>query len=155
MMLNHFQQSTANPLDLSELWHARDLQVIDIENIAQYEIIVRRALEKTLTPREQFRLVRDGEQRLIALTLDGDMSLKAVSLAKQARIENGELVPLHLDFALRYDAHLELQTGVIHELEVGPHSSARFNVTSEGLRGAIVRGYTFQLYSVMEGGALK
>jgi hypothetical protein len=153
-ILAHFQETTGLTLQLAGMLEPQDIQVVPVENMKSLEVIVTRHIEQTLGALEQFRLLREGEDKLIAITMKQDQSLTISTYTKIAHLMNGELRPLTDDFTLNYTPHLQLAPGHIQEIEVGPHTAARFHESQDGIRGLIVRGYTFQKYAVMEGGSL-
>jgi hypothetical protein len=69
-------------------------------------------------------------------------------------IREGELTPLHMDFTLFYTPELILHSNMIQNIELGPHTAARFRTLPDGIHGHIVRGYTFQRFATMDGGGL-
>ncbi|MES2963215.1 MAG: hypothetical protein V4760_04935 [Bdellovibrionota bacterium] len=152
-LLRHFQQS-GNSLDLRGLFAASDVQTVNVENLRNLEAVVVRTLEKTAAKDDKWRVLRDGESRVIAITLHADRRLTARAYSRTLALRDGELVPLHSDFTLTYTPELQLDPNTIHQIEVGPNTTARFHEGVEGLRGVFVRGYTFQKFASLEGGGL-
>jgi hypothetical protein len=166
-ILHHFQDSAGAVLPLSGLMRASDLQVIAVENLRNLEVIVQKHLEKTLTPYDRVRVLREGpdsnsgsgtgssaSSRVVAITLHGDRSLKITTYPRALLLVEGELAPLHNEHSLFYSNDLSLSPMMIQQIEVGTHASARFHTGVEGLRGSFVRGYTFQKFGSIDGGGL-
>ena len=152
--LQHFQDTAGQVLPLQGLMRATDLQVIAVENLRNLEVIVQKHLESTSTPYDRVRVLREGDSRVIAITLQGDRSLKITSYPRALILSEGVLAPLHTENSLYYTPDLQMSPLMIQQIEVGPHSSARFHTGVEGLRGSFVRGYTFQKFGSIDGGGL-
>lgn len=153
-ILHHYQEVHHVSLPLEGVLSPDQIQVVPVETMRTLELIINRYLENTASPYDQFRTFAEGSDRLIAITLQGDRSLRVTVYPKTLAIRDGELVPLSQDLSLLYTPDLQLNPMHIHHLEVGPHTSARFWAGADGIRGNIIRGYTFQKYSDMDGGSL-
>lgn len=154
MLLQHFQESTGQSLPLQGLLRVGDLQIVPVESLKNLELIVQKHHEKNQTPFEKTRIIRESDSRVIAITLQGDRSLKVTSYPRALILRDGELAPLDNEMSLHYASDLSLSPTMIQQIEVGPHASARFHVGVEGLRGCFVRGYTFQKFASLDGGGL-
>lgn len=153
-ILHHFQETHRVQLPLHKTVTADSLQVFTAENIQVLEMAVSRFLERHIEPTSQFRTFREGNDRIVAVILQEDRSLRVAVFSKVLAIKEGELMPLNQDFVLQYTPDLNLNAHQVQQLEVGPHVSARFTANPEGIFGTLVRGYTFQRYATMEGGPL-
>ena len=153
-LLHHFQETHQGVLPLDEVFRPDDIQVVVVENIRTLELIVHKHHERISTPYDQFRVFADGNDRVIAIVLQGDRSVRVSVYPKAIAIREGELVPLHQELKLFYTPELHLHPQALHQMEIGPHACARFRMTPEGIVGSFIRGYTFQKYGAMEGGGL-
>lgn len=153
-VLQHFQDTQGVLLPLNEMFRADDVQVVPIESIRNLDLVINRYLERSASPYDQYRTINEGEDRINAIILQGDRSLRVTVFPKVLAIREGELLPLTLDYTLFYSPELQLHPMMIHQVEVGPHTSARFQMRPDGIHGTIVRGYTFQRYATMDGGGL-
>lgn len=154
MLLQHFQDSKGTALQLQGVLRDSDLQVIAVENLRNLELVVQKQLEANLTPYDKTRVLREGDSRVVAITLQGDRSLKITTYPRALILREGELQPLHTEFSLFYTGEISMHPMMIQQIEVGPHASARFHTGVEGLRGNFVRGYTFQKFASIDGGGL-
>jgi hypothetical protein len=154
MLLQHFQDSTGQQLSLQGLLRANDFQVIPVENLRNLEVVVQKSLEANLTPYDRTRVLREGDSRVVSITLQGNRSLKITTYPRALILREGELQPLHSELSLYYTSDLQLHPMMIQQIEVGAHASARFHVGVEGLRGNFVRGYTYQKFGSIDGGGL-
>ena len=152
-ILHHFQETTGEILPIHEAYRPEDLQVVPVESLKTLELVVNKFLERTSSPYDQFRAFQEGE-KVVSIVLQGDRSLRVNVFPKTLAIREGELVPLCQDFALYYTSDLQIHHMTTQQLEIGPHTSTRFHLTPDGIQGVIVRGYTFQKYSTMDGGGL-
>ena len=153
-ILHHYQETHQVALPVHEMMVADQIQVVATETLRTLELVISRFMERHASPYDQYRIVPEGEDKIVCLTLQGDRSLRATVFPKVLAIREGELTPLCQDFTLFYTPDLQLHPMMIHQIDVGPHAAARFHVSSEGVHGIITRGYTFQKYSVMDGGGL-
>jgi hypothetical protein len=154
-ILQHYSDTHRIPLNLNGSLTPEEIQIVPAERITTMELVITRYLEKTSSPFDRFRVFKEGDERIIAITLQGDRNLRVTVYPKVLAIREGELTPLCSDFTLLYSADLKLHPAMLHQLDVGPHTAAQFRMSPEGVRGIIVRGYTFQKYSVMDGGGLQ
>ena len=158
MLLQHFQDTTGHQLTMvganGGLMRANDFQVIPVENLRNLEVVVQKSLEATQTPFDRTRVLREGDARVLSITLQGDRSLKITTYPRALILREGELSPLHSELSLYYTADLQLNPMMIQQVEVGAHASARFHTGVEGLRGSFVRGYTYQKIGSIDGGGL-
>lgn len=153
-IIQHFQDTHHVQLPVFDAVRPEDIQVVQVENLRTMELVVGRFLERSKAPFDQFRVLSEGQDRVVGIILQGDRSLRIAVFPKTLAIRDGELTPLCLDFTLFYTPELSLSQQMMQNLEVGPHTTARFHVTADGIHGAIIRGYTFQRYSTMDGGGL-
>lgn len=153
-ILHHFSETTHIRLPIEEAFTAERIQVVPAETPRTLELVIGHYLEKTSSPFDQFRVIPEGNDRVVAITLQGDKTLRITVFPMVLAIREGELLPLCQDFTLFYSPDLTLHPVAIHQLDVGPHAAARFRMGPEGVEGTIIRGYTFQKYSAMDGGNL-
>ncbi len=152
-ILHHFQESTGQLIQGSESFRPEELQVVPAESLRTMELVVNKFLERTSSPYDQFRALQEGD-RIVAIVLQGDRSLRVSVFPRVMAIRDGELVPLCQDFALYYTSDLQIHPMMIQQIEIGPHTAARFRMGADGINGLVTRGYTFQKYATMDGGGL-
>ena len=152
-IVQHFQETTGEILPISESYVADDLQVVPVESLRTLELVVNKFLERTSSPYDQFRAFQEGD-KVVSIVLQGDRSLRVNVFPKTLAIREGELIPLCQDFTLFYTSDLQVHPMMTQQLEIGPHTAARFRLGPEGITGVVTRGYTFQKYSTMDGGGL-
>jgi len=153
-ILLHFQDTHHVALPLADVITPESLQVVPIESLRTVETVIIRYLEKTSSPFDQVRVLTEGTEHVVALALQGDRGLRVSVFPKVLAIREGELTPLHMDFTLFYTPELILHSNMIQNIEIGPHTAARFRTLPDGIHGDIVRGYTFQRFATMDGGGL-
>ena len=153
-ILHHYQETHHVNLPVNEMMRAEQIQVVNAETLRTLELVIARYVERHASPYDQYRILPEGDDKIVCLTLQGDRSLRATVFPKVLAIREGELTPLCQDFTLYYSADLQLHPMMIHQIEAGPHAAARFFVNADGVHGIVTRGYTFQKYSVMDGGGL-
>ncbi len=153
-ILQHFQDTQRIQLPLDYVMRAEDTQVVALENLRSLELIVENQLRKSVAPFDQYRVLREGTERVVTIVLQGDRALRVTVYPKVALVREGELVPLTSEFTVYYTSELGLHPSMVHTVEISPHTSARFRSTAEGIVGTMVRGYTFQRFAVFDGGSL-
>lgn len=153
-LLQHYQDTHQIALPIDASLFSEDMQVVSLESQRNLELIVDNYLRKTVGPYDQCRVLREGNERVVAIVLQGDRSLRATIFPRVAMIREGELLPLCHDYTVYYTPELHIHPSMIQSIEIGPHTSARFRSTPEGIYGSIVRGYTFQRFMELDGGSL-
>jgi hypothetical protein len=166
-LLLHFFESHAPSWDWERVIHADQLQAFEVKSPRNLEALVRGFLESQLKPEDRFRVFTQTEPVLsaVAVILRSDGSLKIFTIPALGALIEGEAFPLCTDFSLHYESDLSLSTHHIQQLDVGPSGGggigssaitvARFRQHEGGhCTGALIRGYTFQKYAVIDGGAL-
>jgi hypothetical protein len=153
-ILQHFQDTHRLSLPLEQVMRPEETQIVPLESLRTLELVVEKHLRRNIAPFDQYRILSEGPERVIAIVLQGDRSLRLTVYPKVAIIREGELLPLNSEFTVHYTADLVLNPALVQTLEIGPHTSARFRLTNDGLIGKMVRGYTFQKFAVLDGGTL-
>ncbi len=150
----HPAEAEAVMPDLLRAWAPTDIQVVRLESQASLVALLNRTLEAELAPPDRFRVFPEGTDRAVAIVLDQHKNLRATLYHPLAKILEGGLGPLCTDYTLHYGPDLLLEPGRLQQIDVGAHTAARFRFTSDGCRGVLLRGYTFQRYAAMTGGSL-
>ena len=153
-LLRHFQEENQFNLDLVQLYQSDTIQAVPSESIHTLNIVVNRYYERILTPYDRFKTFVENQERVVAILLRADKSLQVTTYSKNLAIKDGELIPLCHDFTLFYTPELQLRPNVIQQIEVGTHMVARFRYDPHDIQGFLIRGYTFQKHSAMNGGGL-
>lgn len=153
-ILAHYQDTQRVQLPLEHMMRAEDTQVVALESLRTLELIVENQLRKSVAPFDQYRVLREGSERVVTIVLQGDRALRATVYPKVALIRDGELMPLHSEHTVYYTSDLSLHPSMVHTVEISPHTSARFRNTNDGIIGTMVRGYTFQKFASLDGGSL-
>ncbi len=154
-ILQHYLSKNPNEaLDLGQILITEQIQVVKVDHLYNLEAMVSRFMETQISPLDQLRVVPEGDDKIVAIWLKSDRTVRVQVFPKIAAFINGQIWPLCMDYSLSYTPDLVLNPNVSQQIEVGPHTVARFRMTQEGCRGTIVRGYTFQKYSAMDGGSL-
>lgn len=119
-----------------------DLQIIEIENIADLYEVVRSHMNTRRLEGEKVRLLPDGEDGIVALDLKPDGSLMIHYFDKFCTIRAGKIEPLLTDMVVKYSRQLEPAPQFRHHLRVQPGVSAIFTANNT-LSGQLIRGYSF------------
>lgn len=153
LLLQHFQDSQKVQLPITTLLSPADIQVVELENQRLLGQVLEGHFERSIGSGDQFRILHEPN-RAIVVVLSRSRGLKVGTYPSLAVIRDGQLAPLCHDFTVSYSPSLELAQTIPQQAQVGPHSAARFRVTSEGIFGYVVRGYTLNRYAAFEGGGL-
>ena len=116
--------------------------------------VVSRFLEPRLEGGSQYRLVSIPGHRVMAIVLNRDRSVQVRVFSNWGCLRAGVIIPLLDDLFLSYNPHLDLISNTIHHVEINPNTSCRFGINENGCTGLLIRGYTFQRYEVLSGGAI-
>lgn len=116
--------------------------------------VVSRFLEQRLEAGHQYRLMPIPGHRILAVILNRDRTIQVRVFSNWVCIRAGILVPLIDDICLYYDPQLELVANLIHHIDINPNTTCRFGLNEKGCTGVLIRGYTFQRYDVLNGGAI-
>lgn len=170
--LQHFSNQHGEPVPLPPFDTPADLQVIRAESLRTLDRVVDEWIQSHQGPTDQIKILRDnstrtpGEDRLIVCRLTLDRALSVHVFDRMLCLRDGRLEPLTDDMAIHYTPELTLDPHRISQVEIGPHTVARFkndltDLTSSltghpsgGIRGLAVRGFTFQKSAAFEGGEL-
>lgn len=143
-VVSHFQQKQGVRIAVERPPRTLDLQPIEIESIHNLELVLAKYLKKSLPIDARFRVLRDTDERLIAVVLQANKSLRVTTYSKCLTLINGELQPLHEDFTLHYRAGVVLENMKTQSLDCGQNAVATFKINGSLLTGTLVRGYMFQ-----------
>ncbi len=130
------------------------LQPIRIQNQQNLSSLIYKHLEKTLNSNEQFKILKTAEDYWLAIIIDENQKLSVKIFGDTFILSDAELIPASQDFQISYNQDLLLKENFYQHIPIGAHTSARFRMTERGVVGRILRGYTFQKYEDLNGGAL-
>ena len=149
--LKSYRESHGITFDYSLIRFPLECQIVEIERSEfMKEIISERMKDSS----NRYQIFNDREGRFILIELFADGGLTVKTLPALARIEGSQLLPLVEDLQLTYDSQLQLSTKHVQLIEINPFLSARFAMGSDGCRGRLIRGYTFQKAGAFDGGGL-
>lgn len=142
-------------LDLASITWPEQMQIIDLENFADFTETIHAFLTKAYSSGEKFRLVSDQQKKLVAVILHPDGKIQVRVFDRKMTIRDGQLQPLKLDISLTYQSGLELYEGLPQKLDLGSYTYAQFESVGDQVVGTAVRGYLFQKYQDFRGGSLR
>ncbi len=138
-------------IDTSEIKWPEQIQVIELENLTDATDALQCYLNAIYKKGEKYRLIMEGEKKIMAIVLMPDQSLCVRSFDRKMIIRHGQLEPLKKDLILTYNSNLELDPNLIQRMEVGPFVTAQFQVSPAGIHGNLVRGYQHQKFFELQG----
>ncbi len=138
----------------SEWLNGELLQPVRIQNSQNLTTLIYKYLEKNLSSACQFKIIKTEEEYWIAVILDENQKLSVRIFNDTFILSDAELIPASRDFQVSYNLDLHLAENFYQHIPIGPHTSARFRMTERGVVGRILRGYTFQKFDDLNGGAL-
>lgn len=146
--LQHYSNTTNEPIPLPPFSSSEELQVIRAESLQSLEKVVEKWVQAHHGPTDQVRLIKDtsriGEEKILVCTIDTRRHLTVHAFDRQLAFRDGEIEPLFEDISVFYTANLDIETRHYSQIETSPHAVTRFHALPEGLQGVQVRGYTFQ-----------
>jgi hypothetical protein len=157
--LQHFSNETNQPIPLPPFATPDEIQVVNAESFATLEKVVEDWIHSRQGPTEQVRILRDREDKLLVCKIDLNRQLTVNVFDRSLCIRQGRLEPLNDDLVLHYTSELQIDSNKLSQIEISPHTIARFRFLNgqgqgQGFRGIQVRGYTFQKTGVFEGSEL-
>lgn len=156
--LQHYSNATGEAIPLPPFASPYDIQVVRAESFRTLEKVVEEWIQAHQGPTDQIRILRDREEKLLVCNLGVDRNLAVHIFDRNLCIREGRLEPLNDDMAVFYTADLSIDSSRNSQIEIAPHTVARFRFTTangtQGFRGVQVRGYTFQKTGSFEGSEL-
>lgn len=149
--LQHFSNQHNEPLPMAPFDSAYSLQVLKAESFLTLERVVEAWLQQNHGPSDQVRILKDREEHIITIRLAPDRTLTVNIFDRHLAIVDGRLEPLADDMALHYGPDLRLDPTRVNQLEIAPHTVARFRDGPSGTSGNVVRGFTFQKTLSLDG----
>jgi hypothetical protein len=131
----------------TELEYPQDLQVVEIENTAEWIEALQNFLKKSSPSDAETRVIQDTEGTALGFALRATGELSVHHFNRQVTFRRGLIEPLRKDLALHYSNELELSSLHPQRWEIAPYAVASFSVQENGYEGAVLRGHTFQLQS--------
>lgn len=150
-ILELYSKNTNSFIDLSGIRWPHETQIVEIESLQDLTDAAQCYLNSIYKKGEKYRLLLDQDKKLLAVVLSPDQSVCVRYFDKKMIIRHGQLEPLRKDLCLYYSANLELDPEKVQKLEIAPFVTAQFQVTAQGLRGALVRGYVCQKFFDLRG----
>jgi hypothetical protein len=138
-------------IDPADLKWPEQIQVVELENMTDSTDAIQCYLNSIYKKGEKYRLIMEGEKKMMAIVLMPDQSLCVRSFDRKMIIRHGQLEPLKKDLILHYNSNLELDSQKIQRMEVGPFVTAQFQVTVGSVQGCLVRGYQHQKFFELQG----
>ncbi len=130
--------------DIGPVRHASEIQVIELENIADLYEVIKNFMNKLRLEADRIRLLPDNENGIVAMVLKNDGSLFVHYFERSVTIRSGRIEPLGSDLIVKYDQNLEPSRDFQHHLQIQPGITARFQTLTSGVTGQFIRGYAFQ-----------
>jgi hypothetical protein len=147
--------SSESLLDFAEILWPQNLQLIEVESFHDFSEAIHSYLSEIYCHGEKFRLISEQQKKITAVVLFPEGQLRVRTFDRKMTIRNGQLQPLRRDLSLAYTSNLELSEAVEHKLDLGPYTTAQFEVIDGEVIGAAVHGYLFQKFMDFRGGALR
>jgi hypothetical protein len=149
------QNELQSDFNFSEILWPQNLQIIEVESFHDFSEVVHHHLSEVYCHGEKFRLISDQQKNIMAVVLFPEGQVRVRSFHRKMTIQNGQLQPLRMDSSLSYSSNLELSEAVTHRVDLGPYTTAQFEVVDGEVIGAAVNGYLFQKFMDFRGGPLR
>lgn len=134
----------ASGMNVDEIKSLANLQTIRIQNSGELYKIVKSFEESRLKEAATLRVLPDGEERMVTMTLEAQGQLYVRTYDRNVYIQNGQLRPLPPEQQLVYSGDLDLLRDCIHWIRTPDHSMLRFRVSDKGVKGVLLSGATFK-----------
>lgn len=155
--LQHFSNQHNEALPLPPFSSPADIQVLKAESLRTLERVLEDWLGRNQSPTDQVRMVKVGEDGFAVLRLALDRSFSVFLFDRWLALQEGRLTPLTDEIGLSYLPNLTLDPSFVQQIEVAPHTTARFRVAADEnqkptVYGLATRGFTFQKIGSFDGG---
>lgn len=154
LFLNRVSDKISLSLAVGSIRQMVESPEFELQREADLSDIVSRFLESRMEPGSQYRLITIPGHRLLAIVLRRSGAVQVRMFTNWTTLRGGVLIPLIDDLTLCYSPTLELVSNEIHHMELNPNTTCRFGINENGCTGVLIRGYTFQRYEVLNGGAV-
>ena len=140
--------------DNESLRHAHQVQWLELKQPEDFHALIQDECNRIAKPGDRVKLIPISENQMLALVLFSTGNMRIQVFSNVAMVQGAKLRPLMPLTHLEYDSKMDLQTHFDHLLEGPMLTLNKFQITDEGLRGWILRGYTLQKYETLNGGNL-
>lgn len=154
-LLENFNGFYQQKFDLGQIRFPQNRQILELEHFSDAMDAASCYVGSICNADDKFRLINDGNKRIVAIILRADRSIEVRTFDKKFTLRGGILEPLRRDLTLHYTANLELSSNHLQILEVAPYITARFRIQNEKVHGVLIRGYVFQKLLELKGENLK
>jgi len=145
-LLEEFSKAAGMPPEaFSGLLELGRLQVITVEDPAEFYKLIRNYEQRTLREGENVRVLPDGEERMVSLRLTAKQELCVRSYNRSFIINDGQLEPLSAEQQLHYSSDLDLMRDMVHWVRTGQQSTLRFRLESGGVKAWITSGAHYKI----------
>lgn len=129
---------------LDQLWDLGKMQIVTITQPENLYQIVKNYENHRLTELETLRIVPDSESRMISIRKNSAGTICVRTFNNVVRVTGHELQPFCPDQELFYNPLLELQTQVVHRLQLAPHLQVRFEINEDSIIAQSISGSAFR-----------
>ena len=150
-ILQHYNETFMLNWNFSDFIFPDHWQIVSIKNPVEVIYILERWVKKNFQPDQKNRVFRTKDQNYLALVQSNTGELRVFWFSPQMLIQKAELEPLNTAIQLQYGEDLELKPNVSQYLKVEKNTYARFQILENGIKGRLIRGYTFQNHLEVEG----
>lgn len=145
--LNELATRVNLPIDFSQIVHANDMQLVNIEYARDFASLLAKQVSKMESAGEKvksFRLPneRSGQQEVLFVRLQKDGSLIVEIRQNTSIVVDGELQLVRPHTRLIYDAELDFEFGVDQVIQISPMRLCYFRLTqsdSQKIKGHYVQ----------------
>jgi len=152
--LENFLMESHLKWDLSQIRHAHQVQWVEIKQADDFKALIQDECSKVCKAGDRSKVIPISDTQMLALILFATGNMRIQVFSNVAMVEGAKLKPLMPLTHLEYDSKMDLQMHFDHLLEGPMLTLNRFQVTDDGVRGWILRGYTLQKYETLNGGTL-
>ena len=149
-ILQHYSQTYGLHWNLKDLVLPDRWQILKVENKVDAIYIFEKWLDRNFknhktkifyTKKKHFVILIQNEKKEICVLESPGLML----------LQRGEIEPLCTDLVLSYDNQLELKQEVTQHLSAGPHTSVRFQVQGDSIKGLALGGFIFRKQQEIRG----
>ncbi len=143
-LLQRFFSQTGTPFSLDQVWDVSRMQLILLTQCENLYSTVKHYEQSLLKEGEGFRLLPDGELRIVVIKRFGQGEILVRTYNNLVRMEGHILIPLCPEQEIFYNSSLELMNDRVQKLRPAPHSKVQFVLKEGEVQAQFTSGFAFR-----------
>ncbi|MBK9294545.1 MAG: hypothetical protein IPM57_08885 [Oligoflexia bacterium] len=137
-------------INLDQLWDLQKMQLVMLQSAQNLYSAVKFHEAKLNKESTTFRVIPDGEHRMVVLRKNPDGNFIVRTYGNTAYIQGKDVVPVKYDQELVYGPTLELCMGVTQSIRLSAHTQIRFEISENSIIAQTLSGFAFRQSQIVE-----